>query len=1096
MNHPSTHGPVTRPLRCMAVLAALAVIGCNGSSTSPSGGASQPSSVVAFRPDDPNISPSGMFLADANNAGLGQRVHVAGLSWGRLTNVYGLDGSGNRVLMQEDFVIGGSLDTDLQNYLLESNAVTGQQNLTILREVDTEAGLADFFSLLRLAENGLIPVFDQAVDDTGVFTMVPRNAVIVIQFDDLIDTNTVSNQTIRLFTGVPPTAPFEARVFVDRNHGDLRNGRFHPTRVIVDATVSEIESFGSDSPLPINGEGLPAAVSVEDANVLIRIPTIQNPAVGQDRIVRNLTDHPLATVSNGSVDFGSATDDVVRAMRSGGNQAVTSDPFNGFLPDRDPPLIVGSQVVSIQQQPTPISSPGDRDFVLPMVQFDTPFCAQTPSPGDVFQENEVFAQVIATSTPPIDGTVFDVTVRLLAYPDAWDDPGRDGPLEWLNSAVGSAQFLSSFDPTTDTGKEACFVEIFPPPSEISEGIADGITTGATIALRFSEPMDPVSLTAFDSMTLTREPVPDPDDEDEDPLSGSEYVVGRVTQSLDLQDFTYVPDLPLAHKFGDGSNSYYLTLDSDRFPPTDLAGNSLVFEFPVVECRVNPVQGTQRNGGRVSRFVNADEEAPVGTDETGPLPEWSGQHLYNVTRQLIRPRPLNRFDAVADRTKPVPSLMASFGTGVQTPLTPLGSKMQILWRYVDVGFSIDDPTNHNVDVEGLNWSPLSGQVSVDHFDEFEIRLSHTSLAPDEVIDPATLWPKYHLSGLKKNYDGNLLDGDPQKIVHSKFLGYTVNPGDKFSASTGTEMMPFPLNETVEPADYKYYTWRDTAIRERGGKNSGGSDPFQLYTALGIAPPANQFYDQNDIGTIGLPLLMEFRCYPDDGAQGLNSFDISIAVTSSSRPFFRAFSSGGANQSGTLVTVDPDLEDKANGGYNPTSTPPGQSTPGVDPVFYIGSMDLVTRVSRSYSIWFEVTDPTGDSFTAPRFNPALIEPRSTEQPIGTSVEVAFRGATAIELETAVDLDNITEMNLEDVGFQTLYNATSLDSYGDNYDLFVSPPRHDSDRANKAVTFLADDEWHSDVSMIDGALYYQVRVTFVANTQTGLTPVLSALALSWEE
>ena len=40
------------------------------------------------------------------------------------------------------------------------------------------------------------------------------------------------------------------------------------------------------------------------------------------------------------------------------------------------------------------------------------------------------------------------------------------------------------------------------------------------------------------------------------------------------------------------------------------------------------------------------------------------------------------------------------------------------------------------------------------------------------------------------------------------------------------------------------------------------------------------------------------------------------------------------------------------------------------------------------------------------------------------------------------------------------------------------------------------YPDVSFIEGSLYYQIRSTFLANTQTGLTPELSAVALSWEE
>ena len=87
-------------------------------------------------------------------------------------------------------------------------------------------------------------------------------------------------------------------------------------------------------------------------------------------------------------------------------------------------------------------------------------------------------------------------------------------------------------------------------------------------LRFSEAMDPLSVTAFDSMTLTRSPAPPTG---APPLGTDQYVVGSVSQSADLTRFTYVPDLPLAHSVGK-AEIYYLNLASGKWSPTDLSGN--------------------------------------------------------------------------------------------------------------------------------------------------------------------------------------------------------------------------------------------------------------------------------------------------------------------------------------------------------------------------------------------------------------------------------------------------------------------------------------------------------------------------------------------
>jgi len=90
------------------------------------------------------------------------------------------------------------------------------------------------------------------------------------------------------------------------------------------------------------------------------------------------------------------------------------------------------------------------------------------------------------------------------------------------------------------------------------------------------------------------------------------------------------------------------------------------------------------------------------------------------------------------------------------------------------------------------------------------------------------------------------------------------------------------------------------------------------------PSGVPYAPGSVPTIGLPLLLEFRCYPDAATGGLNRFDISLASANSSRPNRRAFSTGGQSTSG-IVTIDPDLQAVATGGFDPNSQPtPGAPT----------------------------------------------------------------------------------------------------------------------------------------------------------------------------
>jgi len=1037
----------------------------------------------------------GFFYADANNMGNGSQVRITRQAYGRLVEVFGLDASGVRTHMASDFVIAPEQVSDGQNYLVEANPVTAQQVLVILRDVtDTSVGggLQQFHSLLYSVGENLTPIFDADTTGAGLYSMVPRNAAVVVQFDDVIDPSTISESTLRLSVGSPPVTPFEARVLPDDFHGELISGGggkaplYRSTRVIIDTTVTEIESFQYEPPLPINGVGFPASQDVNLATIEVRVPTVTNSSVGQTDLLRNPSGHPLTSSNNGPVDWSSPTVDVVRAARSGGPGTVTGDSYNGFLLDNLPPEVVGSQQVTINVAPQYLSG---QDFLLPQVTFDSVFCSTTPSAGDVFVQNGLFAEVTQPPSIVKDGILKNVVVRVLLYPNNWDDAGSQGVLEWVNSGQGVSEFLAAFDPTDDVGQETCFVRILPTPSGYPSQPTVGLTPASSFSLRFSEPMDPASVTAFDAMTLTRQPVPP---SDQPPLATSDYIPGSMVQTLDLLEFTYVPDLPLSHWVGTPWN-YWLTLSPDELGATDLSGNHPSAQLPSIMASTDPTATTQKTGGRVSRFTGVDEEAPIGTPQTGPIPEWTGQHLFDLDRQVILPRPVVRSWGNADRSQPMVTQMVAFSLGIQTPLSSLGSKMQQMWRYVDFSFGLADPANHNMDIEGLWWTPVGGAVAADSFTNFEIQMAHSLYAPDEYIDPGSLWPRYPSSGFKNNFANNYFDqlNDPAEVVHPRYLGYVVNPGDlTVHPISGTKMMPYPWNRSVAPEDWTTYTWRDTTLRKRAGPSNGGVDPQQLWKALGLTDPGCFYYKQGQVRTIGLALLTEFRCFPDQGAAGINGLDISLAANSSSKPYFRAFSTGGYNQSGNAVQIDPDTESKANGGFNPGSEPPGKPTYGLDNSFYIGAADFVVRVSNSHSIWFPATNPKdGTFFNKPLYMDPTMEPRAEDQPVGTSVTLAFRGATKSTPTTAA-CGNGPEPWTE--------NATTLDAYGDHYDdcvLNCPPvPNHNGGKENQFIKFFGEGAWETDITQLNTAKYYQVRVTFQSDIFTGLSPELSALAVAW--
>jgi hypothetical protein len=271
-----------------------------------------------------------------------------------------------------------------------------------------------------------------------------------------------------------------------------------------------------------------------------------------------------------------------------------------------------------------------------------------------------------------------------------------------------------------------------------------------------------------------------------------------------------------------------------------------------------------------------------------------------------------------------------------------------------------------------------------------------------------------------------------------------------------MMPWPLNRNLPPAQHVFHTWRDTALQAKGAANGGGAELSIVVHATGTGTPGVPFA-AGEVPTIGLPLLMEFKCFPDTGALGLNLLDASIALNSSSLPNFRAYSNGGVNSSGQVVTVDPDQATVATGGFNPSSIPPGQPTLPAENTFYIGQMDLVIRVSRMHSLWIDTRSANA------AYAHAVLEPRAADQPAGTQIVLAFRGATAV-----------SPALLSDAGF--------LDAYGD-----ASTP-------NVVTFFHGDPSWKDSPSVLDGARFIQVRASFLSNAATGLSPTLSGLGLAF--
>jgi hypothetical protein len=576
-----------------------------------------------------------------------------------------------------------------------------------------------------------------------------------------------------------------------------------------------------------------------------------------------------------------------------------------------------------------------------------------------------------------------------------------------------------------------------------------VAPGASVVLAFSEPLEQSSVTALDSFTIKGVGVVNP---------LFRRVVGAIQASPNGREFTFVPSVSLDHTLGVGE-TFEIALDAGKQRVVDLAGNTLSEPWPAVQFFLDPNAPT-----KPTRDVSLDFNS-VDEDGNG-APEVRGQFIRDLTSGVLAARPVARFAAVADVFNIVVASMTPLPAGTKTPLSPFGSRAELTWRYHDLGLGLEDESAMNLDVEGLSWALNSSRMH-DQFTEFRMALAHSKFLPDEFLNPLSLLPAYPASGLSKVFDDDQLDAvnDPLKVVHPKTSGYTIDPINSFVSSTGTVMMPWPMNRSIPQTQWIRYTWRDTGLTSVGGPNGQGVETAKYLSLTGTGKAG--LYPANKVPTIGLPLLMEFRCYPDSGALGLNTFKVNLAINSSARPAFRAFTTGGVLVNGTHKLVDPDNTPIATGGIAPNGQPDGQ---GLDGVFYEGQADFVVRVSRLHTIWLDTV-----SFTA-HFAPAVMEPQAVFQPAGTQVVLAFRGATNVTSGTGTPSPS--------------KDASKYDFYGDP--LSTTPPS-----TPFIVTYPGgDSSWKSSTSALDSLRFVQMRASLIANPDTTAAPELSAIGVAFEQ
>lgn len=983
--------------------------------------------------------------------------------WGRLVDI--IDGNG--VPYEQDELIRENLQSDGEDFLLQLNSITGRETLTILYA----QGTAAFAAALASAKSSLGSLQAKAYDDPPPFSKVARNGAIRLTFSEYLDPATVDRQTIQVLVAGANQQfeSLEVRYVVQQKIG--ADGKPKGV-VILDPTISKLEAESLE--VPANGIGLPESVDQVAANIKVRIPTVVNPYINQTMVLANQAGTRTFSVKSNSVgtvlepvEYASGEPVAVRAFRSGND----TDVFNGFMTDNARPSLIVSQEMTVAQVQSP--SPLVRRITYSL---DAVRCrGLAPKLGDVFEVGDAILQtavLVNTSNPA--ALVVDAT---LLFGELGAASGQQGTLTTRYSAQ-------------DFELQACYLTFSPEPTTLP---AVGVDPYATVSVTFSEPVDAGTIRSLDSMVLSSVNLsPSAADDPTRPWNadalgesvpayidrqlGFQNVVtvsgsngsgrirfGPIQVSGDAQTYTLAPLAGLTDSHGEGGSLFYnLALRDGPDGILDLAGNSVDFDSFVAgntyQTETISIAGTPPDDRYFAlRCGGSDEDDDQGS-------EYAGQFGPFVGDGLMRPRPVTHFSRAIDSSNTWVGQRLKFAQGIMTPLTPAGAVLMTVWPYHTMGFGLANDGEYNLDVEGMSWSPFDGVVFDDLFERYSIALAHSNRLPDDYIDGGSGYPNWPNSGLRRlstePFDGNIFGfgyaPDPKDEVIMFDTEYQISDINKYLNSVSNSMMPWPEFQTT-------YTYRDTSFPKpdgvtlQGGTNVGGA-------AYGCPPQVTGqplVYTSGKIPSIGLPLLMRYRCYPRGQEFGFNGFQVQIMVGSSALPAFRIFSSGGRDGQNVWHLVRPDLPPEGTspvGGYN---TVTGAVTKNHGPELYWGMADFVTRISRVYTHWFGL----GGSIAS--MSPLTVEPVPGAQLAGTQVIVELRGA-----------DTITTTTCDD----PLTRMSNFDAYGD--------------WIGTCSTVSGVTSWSTNVTglITGGKDYFQARITFVSNISQDLDPVLDALGFAW--
>ncbi len=645
-------------------------------------------------------------------------------------------------------------------------------------------------------------------------------------------------------------------------------------------------------------------------------------------------------------------------------------------------------------------------------------------------------------------------------PDFPTDPKKLD--DWLFQNAPTLVVSTEFNGERD--RPEYFLSFTPrPPQEPGKPFVPNqkVSPFASLILRFSKPINLQTVTSSDSMIPSVNPNAD---EVLDPKKGTPGLIYAQTFDEDGSATTVRLTPPLGFFLDDAlrkqNRPYYLHLIGGAKGIRDFSNNPIDLQFkrkpgkPPQETvsmaflldtslnkKGNPIYPNNRVVNLVRRFMARDED-----ESKAGAPDFFG--AFTLINGKMQGRPTSRHTSYADDVNQSPDpggdlgfcppgnnapLTAStaFQQPIQNPLSPYGCRLQTVWREIDLSLSRTDPFDFNLDVEQMWWAPFQAtaaapKTSFDIFDRVSLFIAHSERRPNPCTREFSSLPSFPSSGLFREFFHNYArDMKPSATSFNDKVKIESRPAphiayqnkqmvfrhsdSKFEPNKVRRYLPLPKFQKP------YLTWRDERSDLRGGGdgNTKVVSPFRR-GGWDANRPLLRAWNAEDgrVGTIALPLLGDFWSFVDDPdlpkdnpwkATGANGWQISVTITSSILPNWRAYSAGGFLGQNNIKKVNPAAEEFAKGGWNPVTR---SQTPWGDNSFYWIRVDFQKRISVATSGFFNLGDPhlaaknnpTKDprlgpysigANTVPQFD-TVVEPPLSELPNGTKIIPQFRGA----------------------------------------------------------------------------------------------------------